>query len=158
MTELGSKLRSGDGLPFGPLRFRLVSAGDPTADLEIFAALGGTIAIAVALLLPLETVAGFLGGCRFKSAIGLPCMTCGATRALAALSRLEILAALRLQPLVASAAIVAALYTPIAWVSWLLRLPRLRIGSSSRRAFWALLVAGAAAILVNWAYLMFDGR
>jgi hypothetical protein len=76
--------------------------------------------------------------CVFKAVTGIPCPTCGGTRALAALSRLEPWQALHWNPLL-TLAVFAALAYPFARV----RIPG-RIGWP---LFWA-------ALLLNWAYLI----
>jgi hypothetical protein len=95
--------------------------------------------------------------CPLKFVTGIPCPTCGGTRALRALGHGAVLAALRLNPLVTLAALAAipclvyaALVTVFGW-------PRIRVllAPTDHR----LLRAGAwVAILANWAFLVIDHR
>ncbi len=95
--------------------------------------------------------------CPLKVLSGLPCPTCGGTRALRALGHGALLTALRFNPLVTLAAlsaipclVYAALVTLFGW-------PRIRVllAPSDHR----LLRAGAwVAILANWAFLLIDHR
>ncbi len=99
-----------------------------------------------------------LPGCPFHVLTGLPCPTCGGTRALLALARLEWREALVLNPLVASAAVLGG---P-------LMLAFVMLARSTRRnpaelALGAFRTTGGRLILIatiaaNWAYLISAGR
>jgi hypothetical protein len=80
--------------------------------------------------------------CIFRRLSGLPCPTCGSTRAVLALARLDPLEALRLNPLIAS----IALAIPVIALLWAWRRPRI----SARTAT----IAIVASIGANWAYLL----
>jgi hypothetical protein len=89
--------------------------------------------------------------CVFKSVTGLPCFTCGTTRALAALGGLDLSEALRLNPL----ATVLLLAFPTGCAIRLLgivlpqvgqRLPSLKLKP--------ILVLGVAFGIANWLYLL----
>jgi Protein of unknown function (DUF2752) len=95
--------------------------------------------------------------CPLKHVTGIPCPTCGGTRALRALAHGTLFAALRWNPLVAVAAVVlipclayAAVVTVAGW-------PRFRVlfTASDQRLLRA---AAWAGILANWAFLVIDGR
>lgn len=130
-----------------------VSAADGAPLGAIFGGIGLLAAGAVALLgidrLPLSI-------CFLKALTGIPCPTCGATRALAHLIRLDPAGAFAMNPLAASAALVIA-----AWaLADLALLP-------SRRAFFFELAPGparlvravaVAALAANWLYLVAAGR
>jgi hypothetical protein len=94
--------------------------------------------------------------CVFKAVTGIPCMTCGTTRALARLARLDLPGALAMNPL-------ATLGT-LALLPWaavdLLLLPRGRALSLelSPAAARAARITAVAAVLVNWAWLIAAGR
>ncbi len=94
--------------------------------------------------------------CAWHRLTGLPCLTCGSTRAAAALLAGDPCLALRLQPLmvVGGAAALAALSA----YSWCLlarrRVVSLRLGPPERRLAWAVL---AVLVALNWAYLVWLG-
>lgn len=94
--------------------------------------------------------------CAFKALTGLPCPTCGSTRAVARLARLDLAGAFEMNPLATAAA--AGL---LAWgLLDLLLLARGRaLGlEMSPTAGRVLRVAAVAAIVANWAYLIAAGR
>jgi hypothetical protein len=94
--------------------------------------------------------------CLFKLTTGLPCLTCGSTRAFGRLFHLDPLGALAMNPLMAAAALVVA-----AWgVADLALLPsrsalRLAVGAREERALW---FASVLALVLNWAYVIAVGR
>jgi len=94
--------------------------------------------------------------CAFKAVTGHPCLTCGTTRALARLVRLDVPGALAMNPMTASAA--------LALVPWgaadLALLPRGRAVGLEISPRWAPVVRVAAIVLAaaNWAYLIAAGR
>jgi hypothetical protein len=93
--------------------------------------------------------------CVFKVTTGIPCMTCGTTRALGSLGRLDPAAALRINPL---ATVVAFVLLGIGVVQLAL-LPsgrRLRLAVSPAVSRWLWILFGVAA-LVNWIYLIRHG-
>ncbi|MGI6098618.1 MAG: DUF2752 domain-containing protein [Kiritimatiellia bacterium] len=95
--------------------------------------------------------------CLFKWLTGIPCPTCGGTRALLHLLRGELSAAWRAQPLLITGLLLGlAAYTVTAAVTlvWRRRLPVLQ---ASRRAWCrlALLLLGLAVL--NWGYLIARG-
>ncbi len=94
--------------------------------------------------------------CLFRRLTGLPCLTCGTTRALSALATGNLVDAVRLQPLM-SGAVLAALVWGVLHTALLFawrRVPRLRFDRSERRWFGAGLCALAA---LNWIYLLWCG-
>ena len=119
----------------------------------VFLALGATAGLAVAVLhldrLPILF-------CLFRAATGLPCLTCGATRALGDLVAGDVSGALAMNPLATLAA--------LALVPWgigdLALMPRgralaLEVPPPAARA---LRVLAVVAVLANWAYLIAAGR
>jgi hypothetical protein len=119
----------------------------------VLLALGMLGAVGVALLgldrLPITV-------CYFKALSGLPCMSCGGTRAVAALARLDPGAALASNPL--------ATLGGLALVPWGLgdlllwprgRALRLSVAPPLRPG---LRLAVLAAVTLNWAYLIAAGR
>ena len=95
--------------------------------------------------------------CPFRHLTGIPCVGCGGTRALLALTRGELHAAFIWNPLVAAASIAALAWLLYAAVVTVLRAPRLRVrlGSRDRLLFrtaaWTVLVG-------NWMFLILQGR
>lgn len=142
----------------GPLRLRLFPADHPTADIEIAAAVVGLLALAALPFVPLAILAALMPGCRFHELTGWPCATCGITRGIVALGAGEWRTALRANPLLVSGTLALFGYAAVAAVLWAFRLPRPRIGLATRGARLAALLALVAAVLVNWAFLVADGR
>jgi hypothetical protein len=95
--------------------------------------------------------------CAFRALTGLPCPTCGATRALLALLAGEPGTALRAHPAVAGAALAAPALGIYAVVTWWFDLKRLRLEcepadrSRLRGLAWL-------AIAALWVFLAVDGR
>jgi len=94
--------------------------------------------------------------CYFKAITGLPCMTCGGTRATWRLLALDPAGALVLNPL-ATVAVVGVAAWAVADLVLMPRRSALRLRLSPRAAGIAR-VAGALALLLNWAYLIAVGR
>jgi hypothetical protein len=76
--------------------------------------------------------------CLFKAYTGIPCPTCGGTRALAALSQFKIFEALRLNPLIVLGIVVALIFGCTSF--------RLK-EKTMWPVFWG-------ALLLNWVYLI----
>ena len=89
--------------------------------------------------------------CPSRSLLGLPCATCGMTHAFVALAHGDLGAALAASPL-------GALLAAGAWVYALADAARLVAGRPlprlSDRLWRAAALAGAAALLANWAWLL----
>jgi hypothetical protein len=132
---------------------RLVARPGATPLGVIFLACGVVIAAAVGLLHLDHLPVTF---CAFKAVTGLPCMTCGTTRAFARLYRLDLPGAVTMNPL--SAAVALAL------VPWglvdLVLLPRGRalVLEISRGLAPFVRVTAVALVFANWAYLIVAGR
>jgi uncharacterized protein DUF2752 len=96
--------------------------------------------------------------CPFHLLTGLPCLSCGGTRAFIALAHLDPATALAMNPLAAAIGIAGAAYVLHAvgvglgaWRPW-----RPRLASERHRR--AARAATVAAIALNWAYLIAVGR
>ena len=102
--------------------------------------------------LPLApAIAGAVPACPLRRWTGIPCLTCGGTRAIVALAHGDVFGAVALNPLVAVAAIAFVAFglaAPI-WVAFGGSVPRLTAISPRAR------VAVAVAIVAAWAWVVF---
>jgi hypothetical protein len=94
--------------------------------------------------------------CTFKFATGLPCLTCGSTRALGRLFQGDLAGAWRMNPLAATGALALVPWA-VADLLLMIRGRALRVDLAPSAARVARLVLVAAA-LANWAYLVAAGR
>ena len=133
------------------VRLRAVPAGLPLG--AILAGIAVLAAVAVGLLrldaLPFTV-------CFFKLVTGLPCATCGSTRALGRLFRGDLAGAFGMNPL-AAAGMLALLPWAAADLALMTRRKAfgLELGPAAARVAR---VAAVAAVFVNWAYLVAAGR
>lgn len=117
--------------------------------------LWGAVATSLVALSPLAPrLAPALPACPFKSLTGLPCLTCGTTRAALALGRLDLGAAFAVSPLAAAAWSVLILGGLAAGIA---SLARFEVPEPPRRMPRAVRWAIVAAMLANWAYLIWTG-
>lgn len=94
--------------------------------------------------------------CMFKRITGVPCATCGSTRAMVRLVHLDLAGALAMNPLAVAAAALAALWC-VADLLLLTRGRALAVDLTPRES--RLVQAGVvAALLINWAYVIAAGR
>jgi uncharacterized protein DUF2752 len=118
---------------------------------EVFAAIAA-LSFAAARFLPLLDVPY---ACPFLALTGLPCATCGMTHAFVHLAHGEVAPALQASP-------AGALLAALAWTFAAAAAVRVAAGLSwpapSPRAARALALAGAAALLANWAFLVVASR
>jgi len=116
--------------------------------------LWGGAALAGAAAAPFaRAFASVLPGCLFRAVTGIPCPTCGGTRALLALARLDIPAALAWNPLVTLGALVFVLGGVVA----LARAFGGRGVPDGPPPRWAGAAAGLAFV-ANWAFVIVRGR
>jgi hypothetical protein len=131
---------------------RLVARPDATPLGLILLGVGVLMGAAIALL-HLDHLPFAL--CWFKLTTGHPCMTCGTTRALGRMARADLAGALRVNPLATAGALGL-----LPWAAADLALSRsgravgLVVEGMGRRLLTILIVA---ALLVNWAYLIYEG-
>ena len=128
----------------------MVRANDRALGLSWGAAAAASIALA-----PLAgRAAELVPPCLFRSVTGLPCPTCGSTRAVLALARLDLAGAVALNPLAVASAIVFLAGGLIAAVAALagrpLREPE-RYPPAARLAL-------VAAVAANWVWLLEAAR
>ena len=132
---------------------RLVARAGATPLGAIFLACGLVIAAVVGVLHLDRLPVAF---CAFKAVTGLPCMSCGTTRAFARLYSLDLPGAVTMNPL--SAAVALAL---VPWgISDLALLPKgraLALEVSPRLAPFVRVTA-VTLVFANWAYLIVAGR
>ena len=139
--------------PPGPRVVRLAArAGAPPLG-AIFGGIG-LVAAAAVWLLHLDRLP--LTFCLFKGFTGLPCPTCGSTRALGHLFALDFAGALRMNPFTTLVAVVVAGWAA-ADLALLPRRQALDVEVSPRVAF-GLRVGALALFLANWVYLVAAGR
>lgn len=95
-----------------------------------------------------------LPGCVFKAATGLPCLTCGGTRAARALIGSDPWGAFLFNPLITLAGIGTGIFILYALGAVLFRTRRIRVEltepGEANRLRWAVLIAAA----LNWTYLI----
>lgn len=92
--------------------------------------------------------------CTFQALTGVPCFTCGSTRAAVAFLHGELGSAFRWNPMAAAGFIAILAYDAYAAAVLLFGLPRLRLrgpGTETRKTLVRLLVILA---LINWVYLL----
>ena len=119
----------------------------------VLAVLGGVGAAAVAILgvdrLPFTI-------CLFKTATGLPCLTCGGTRAAGRLATLDLRGAFLLNPLVTAAAVAIVPWALADLALWR-RGQALALEVAPRAKPWLGWLAVVLG-LANWAWLVISGR
>ena len=117
--------------------------------------LWGGVALALVALAPLaDRVAANLPDCFFRSVTGVPCPTCGGTRAALALSRLDLAGAFHANPLVSLALLVLVGGGVVAGA---LALAGRGVREPARFPAWVR--AGLVVVLAaNWFFLIVDGR
>lgn len=95
--------------------------------------------------------------CPLRTLTGIPCLTCGGTRATRHLLHGEFGAAFLQSPLVTGLILLAGLFVLYAAGVLLFRMPRLRIVSISDREAWVFRAAALSLLLIGWLYLIVTG-
>jgi hypothetical protein len=131
-----------------------VEVGAEAAARELGLLWGGVAAVVAAVLPFAGRFAPFAPACPFKALTGWPCLSCGATRAVVALSRLDFQAAVWSNPLAAAATILLVGGGLLAGGAALSgrALPRLGPPPAWLRS------AAIGAVLANWAWLAATGK
>jgi hypothetical protein len=96
--------------------------------------------------------------CLLHAATGIPCPTCGMTRAIWHLLHGEIGRAFLLNPLMTAALLGAALYVCYAAVVVIGRLPRLRLEALTKTEANLVRIAAIGLLAANWLYLIGRGE
>lgn len=92
--------------------------------------------------------------CLFHTVTGIPCLTCGSTRATRALVHGDLAGALSWNPLMTAFLGLLALYVAYCLVVAVFNLPRLRIDRFTRPEANVLRIAAVLLLVVNWIYLV----
>ncbi len=117
--------------------------------------LWGAVATALVALSPLAPrLAGALPACLFKHLTGLPCPTCGAGRAALALARFDFPTAFAVSPLAAAG---WSLLVAGGLAAGLASLARVELPEPPHQLPRPLRWLLPAALLANWAYLIWSG-
>jgi hypothetical protein len=115
----------------------------------------GSILLLAALLATAWLLSGIATPrCLLHAATGIPCPTCGMTRATWHLLRGEIGAAFLLNPLMTAALLGAPLYVGYAAVVVVGRLPRLRLEGLSKTEAKLVRFVAVGLLVANWIYLL----
>jgi len=133
-----------------PLRFRAATGTE-----RQLAMLWGAAAVSAVVLRPVWIAAApFLGSCTFRRLTGIPCPTCGTTRAALALLDFDLGAAIGVNPLATLVGVVFIVggWAALAWVLLRGSVPVTGLHWSYR---WTAVTIGL--VLVNWIYLIVRG-
>jgi hypothetical protein len=95
--------------------------------------------------------------CPLRTLTGIPCLTCGGTRAARHLLQGEFGAAFLQSPLVTAMILLAGLFILYAAGVLLFRMPRIRIVSVSDREAWVFRATALSLLLISWLYLIVTG-
>jgi len=112
------------------------------------------VAIGIVAVLHLDRLPFSL--CVFKAVTGVPCMTCGTTRALALLARLDLAGALSMNPLAAAGVLLLGPWAAADLA--LLPSGRALVLDLSPPAARVARIAVVAAVVLNWVWLVAAGR
>lgn len=127
------------------VRFNRADRRWPAVDLLPMALLGVWVAL-VGVFMLVKPAGSDATLCVFRNLTGVPCPTCGSTRAALAVARGHLLEALALNPLVTAAAFAA--------LAWLAVRIGLRISIRLNVAAWLTSVVFVVLLAANWAYVI----
>jgi hypothetical protein len=118
-----------------------------------FGIIYGGIALVLLGFGRVQPVLSFAPHCLFKGLIGIPCLTCGSSRAVVHLSHGNILSAFAMNPLTTLCMISLVLYFFTSLITVAFDLPRIRFLPTEREKNF--IIAGAVMLLLaQWAYLI----
>jgi Protein of unknown function (DUF2752) len=118
-----------------------------------FGIIYGAIAVGVLLTSWFLPVLAMTPSCVFKGLFGIPCPTCGATRAVVHLSHGAISAAIAMNPIVAISLVLAVVFFIYSLATLVLNVRRIGfIGSEREKNAARVLVV--VLLLTQWAYLI----
>ncbi|HMJ06453.1 MAG TPA: DUF2752 domain-containing protein [Chthoniobacterales bacterium] len=92
--------------------------------------------------------------CTFRALLGVPCLTCGSTRAALAFLHGDLLASWRFNPLALLTFCGLAIFDLYALTVLSSRAPRLRFAALEKNQRRAATILIALALLLNWVYLL----
>jgi hypothetical protein len=118
-----------------------------------FGILYGSITLLVLCAARFLPILSISPSCVFKGITGIPCPTCGSTRAAIFLSRGDVAAALTMNPLATLGFIAAVLYFFYSIVTLIFDLPRISFTLREPEK-QAVRVAAIMLLLVQWIYLI----
>jgi hypothetical protein len=115
---------------------------------------GGFALIALVVTRFLPALTTVLPSCVFRGITGIPCPTCGATRAVMHLSRGDIIASLEMNPLVAIAVVSGMMYFIYSALTFLFNMRRITVIFADNEMNPVRLIV-ALTVAINWGYLVF---
>ncbi len=138
------------------MRFAWVRQKQSETDFELIYAPLALLLFLFVRFMPAKFFAAF--SCPFLEISGLPCLSCGVTRAFILVSHGEIIQGLKMNPLFAALLLGGLVFSVYALTVISLRLPRLRLISLGRYGHWLLGAVIGGSLLLNWGYLLWIGR
>ncbi len=140
------------GIPIGAEIMHMTLAGRKPGQIEFGIIYGGIVLLGLVVTRFFHATQ-FLPGCVFRSLTGIPCPTCGSTRAMNFLAEGKIIAALSMNPLVAAAIISSLLYLAYTLITLVFTLRRVNVVLDERGQA-GLRVAIVLLVALNWLYLI----